>query len=73
MINPDQLYTVRQLQHQDLLIAAEIERAAQAHRRERAAAVWAWLASRLPRLSARHAARAPIARVGQGAKDIARA
>ena len=53
MINPDQMYTVRQLQHHDLRAEAAAYRVEQICVDQRAAGRHAWLARWLRRLSMR--------------------
>jgi hypothetical protein len=53
MINPDQIYTVRQLQHHDLRAEAAAYQIERECVHERAAARRAWLARWLRRLSMR--------------------
>jgi len=53
MINPDQIYTVRQLQHHDLRAEAAAYHMERECAQERAAARRAWLARWLRRLSMR--------------------
>jgi hypothetical protein len=53
MMNPDQIYTVRQLQHQDLRAEAEAYQMERECAHERAAARRAWLATWVRRLSLR--------------------
>jgi hypothetical protein len=53
MINPDQMYTVRQLQHHDLRAEAAAYRVEQKCAHQRAAGRHAWLTRWLRRLSMR--------------------
>ncbi len=53
MINPDQIYTIRQLQHHDLRAEAAAYHMERECAQERAAARRAWLARWLRRLSLR--------------------
>jgi hypothetical protein len=53
MMNPDQIYTVRQLQHHDLRAEAAAYQMERECAHERAAARRAWLATWLRRLSMR--------------------
>jgi hypothetical protein len=55
MINPDQIYTVRQLQHHDLRAEAEAYQMERERAHKRAAARRAWLATWVRRLSLRRA------------------
>ena len=55
MMNPDQIYTVRQLQHHDLRAEAAAYHMERGCAHERVAARRAWLARWLRRFSLRHA------------------
>jgi hypothetical protein len=60
MINPDQIYTVRQLQHHDLQAEAAAYQMQRECAQQRAAGRRAWLARWLRRLSVRRARRVTV-------------